>query len=276
MHKCFSCGTIQREDPIGYYNVVKTQYRGDYFGTRYSKRYGISLDDDFENLKKVSERRMDTIENLYLRLGECNRCVAEVCNACYVRNFVFSLRNRSLLDVGCGVGVFVETALRRGYDAKGIDINREILHLVGESVVDRVIIGDFSEFETDKKFDVITMWYTLEHLPAPEEAIKKVWNMLKYGGVFAISTPNCDGASAKFKTSWYYSILPEDHIFEFSPNSLRILLSRNGFSVVKVINTGFHPERVTNIPVLRELFGIYQKLFDIGDTFEIYSTKRFR
>lgn len=275
LYKCNSCNTLQRGDLQKYYDSVRQIYNKDYYHHRYQCRYGKDIKDDIDNIRKLAIRRIEIIENIYLREGECNGCSKIECSNCYVRNFVSSLRNKKILDIGCGMGIFLEVAQARGYETKGIDINKNVLHLASSSVRDNILITDINLFEAKEKFDIITMWYVLEHLPNPEEVIEKVWSMLKYGGIFAVSTPNGYGATARFKPSWYYSIVPEDHIFEFNPKSLSILLTRNKFKVVKVVNTGFHPERITNIPVLKNLVGVYQRLIQVGDTFEIYSVKKF-
>lgn len=274
LYKCNHCKTLQRVSPSDYYSSIKSVYDESYYDENYKKRYGKTLTQDIDNLRKIANNRLDVIENIYLREGECKGCSYNECSSCYVRNFVVSLKGRSLLDVGCGVGIFIEVAKSRGFDVWGVDINKNILHLVSKEIGSRIMINDFESFEINRKFDIITMWYVLEHLPDPEKIIAKVWNMLKYGGIFAVSTPNGDGASSRFNPEWYYSVVPKDHIFEFSPKSLSLLLSRNGFKVVRVINTGFHPERIVKVWGLRELFGLYQKIFNVGDTFEIYAVKK--
>lgn len=274
LYRCSSCRTLQREKPEEYYLEVIKCYNDEYYGSGYTSRYGKDIGSDVEVMRRFAVRRMDVIENIYLREGECEGCGSSMCYGCFVRNFAFSLRRKRVLDIGCGVGVFIEVAKSRGYSVKGIDINGSVLGLVSEYVRGDVEVADIKKFESDEKFDIVTMWYVLEHLPDPESVIRKVWGLLRYGGVFALSTPNGDGASARFVPKWYYSAVPEDHIFEFSPSSLSHLLRRNGFTVRRVVNGGFHPERVVRIGFFREVFGFFQRVIGLGDTFEVYSVKR--
>ncbi|MFN4245771.1 MAG: class I SAM-dependent methyltransferase [Brevinematia bacterium] len=275
IYRCSKCFTLQRKDPFEYYSSVKGVYDSSYYRSRYFERYGKEISLDVENIRKMANKRMDTIENVYLREGECSGCSSFDCGSCYVRNFVSSLRGKRVLDVGCGIGVFLEVAKSRGYDIVGVDLNKDVLHIVSSSIRDNIVISSFEEFDTREKFDVVTMWYVLEHLPDPESVLKKAWNILKYGGVLAISTPNGNGASVRFKPRWYYSVIPEDHIFEFSVEGISIMLSRNNFKIVNVVNSGFHPERVVKLPILKNLFGIYQRIINLGDTFEVYAVKKF-
>ncbi|MCX8029591.1 MAG: class I SAM-dependent methyltransferase [Brevinematales bacterium] len=274
LYKCEDCKTLQRSSPYEYYEEVKNLYNSTYYTQNYKNRYGKEIYEDIENVRKISNRRLDIIENLYLREGECNNCGTSNCSGCYVRNFVSSLKGKSLLDIGCGIGIFIEVAKYRGYQVKGIDINKDTLHIVPNNIRDNIFIIDINKFESKERFDIITLWYVIEHLPNPEDVIRKVWKMLKYGGILGISTPNGDGASARFKPDWYYSVIPQDHLFEFSPYSMSHLLSKNKFKVLKVVNTGYHPERIFKNPISRKIFEIYQTYIGLGDTFEIYASKK--
>lgn len=272
--KCRKCNTLQRENPNEYYEKIKTVYNENYFSERYKKRHGKDIQQDVDNIKKIATRRIEIIENLLLRESECERCNSNSCDGCYVRNLVKSLKNRKLLDIGCGSGIFLEVAKSRSFKVKGIDFNTHILHILPESVREDVIIRDFLEYETDEKFDVVTMFFVIEHMPNVREVLNKVWKMLKYGGILAISTPNSNGFTASLKPENYYSIIPEDHLYEFSVKGLTNLLQKNNFRIAIIINTGFHPERVTNNKFLLPLVSLYQKIKNLGDTFEIYAVKK--
>ncbi len=274
LFKCKRCNTLQRENPDEYYKKIKTVYNDSYFSERYKKRHGKDIKQDIDNIKKIATRRIEIIENLLLRESECEGCNSINCDGCYVRNLVKSLKNRKLLDIGCGSGIFLEVAKSRGFKVKGIDFNKHILHILPENIKEDVIIGDFLSYETDEKFDVITMFFVLEHMPNVKEVLRKVWGMLKYGGILAISTPNGNGFTASLTPSNYYSLIPEDHLYEFSVKSLTNLLKKNNFRISRIINTGFHPERITNKKLVFPFVSLYQKIINLGDTFEVYAVKK--
>ncbi|MGB9621256.1 MAG: class I SAM-dependent methyltransferase [Brevinematia bacterium] len=271
--RCSNCKTLLREDPEGYYKKIKSVYDEEYYNKKYLTRYGKHVKDDFPNIRKLAERRLDIIENTYLKEFECKSCGLGGCNACNIRP-KFSFTNKKLLDIGCGIGVFLEVAKERGFDVKGIDINKDIIYVVNPDIRENIEIVDIMDFNTDEKFDVISMWFVLEHIPYVEEVIKKVWNLLKYGGVFALSTPNGFGASSRYNLSWYLSVFPEDHLYEFSQKGISYLLRRNNFVIRRIVNTGFHPERISKNPFIKNIFHLYQRISGIGDTFEVYAVKR--
>jgi len=91
----------------------------------------------------------------------------------------FSSEEKTLLDMGCGTGDFLETAQQNNWQVSGIEPNsdaREIANRkTNQSVYDT---AQLIKFESNT-FDVITLWHVLEHVPNLEEHItifKKLLN----------------------------------------------------------------------------------------------------
>ena len=73
-----------------------------------------------------------------------------------------------LLDVGCGTGLFLAVARRRGWEPFGIDDCVEAGSHAREHFGLDIWLGDFSEFSGDgRRFDLITGWDILEHARDP-------------------------------------------------------------------------------------------------------------
>ena len=83
-------------------------------------------------------------------------------------------------------------------------------------------------------FDAITLWDVLEHMADPIAVLKKAARLLRPGGILALNVPNIESLIAKLMGSRWPLLLTE-HLYYFSPSSLRLLLERSGFSVA-----GFH------------------------------------
>ena len=84
------------------------------------------------------------------------------------------------------------------------------------------------------RFELITCFQVLEHIPEPLELIKDIHSLLKPGGTFITVTHNLDAFSAKLlgANSPIYDI---EHLQLFSPKTLEILLGRGGFSDVRLV-----------------------------------------
>ena len=82
----------------------------------------------------------------------------------------------------------------------------------------------------DNFFDVVTMWDVLEHLPDPMKTITEARQILKKGGVLALSTVNIASLNAWLqKEKWRY-LYPPEHLFYFTPKSLKKILHDYKFS----------------------------------------------
>jgi len=135
-----------------------------------------------------------------------------------------------LLDVGAHVGVFVEVAQERGWDAAGIEPSRWAVEQ-GRQRGLHMIQGTLRDAELDSEsFDVVTMWDVVEHLIEPMRDIREVARLLKPGGVFCVHTIDVDSRFARLMgRRWPW--LVEMHNYFFSPKTLGAMVERAGLQV---------------------------------------------
>ncbi len=151
----------------------------------------------------------------------------------------FTSKNK-LLDIGCGLGVFLKIAKSSGFNVSGNDISLyarkhltvEKIPLYQGSITENVLPLDF--------FDIVTAWDVFEHIPQVNKAFKAINRTLKKNGYLILTTPNTlswdSKVSGKF---WYgYKKIPE-HLIFFSPHSIKRVLEVNGFKVIKIQTWGF-------------------------------------
>jgi 2-polyprenyl-3-methyl-5-hydroxy-6-metoxy-1,4-benzoquinol methylase len=152
-----------------------------------------------------------------------------------------------LLDVGCGFGFFLERAARRGWQVHGVDVSRVTVDYartrLGLNTVER---GDlFQARYPDAHFQAVCMWNCLEHLPRPQETLREVGRILSAGGVVLTRVPNIDFSRRIWSLrplmrlagihEWSYLCTPPpQHLFGFTPRTLRMMLARTGFDVITV------------------------------------------
>jgi 2-polyprenyl-3-methyl-5-hydroxy-6-metoxy-1,4-benzoquinol methylase len=142
-----------------------------------------------------------------------------------------------LLDVGCHVGVFLELAAGRGWDARGVEPSRWAASQArqrGLGVVCGTLQG--SELPGDH-YDVVTLWDVIEHFTDPAAELREVHRLLRPGGLVGITTMNLDSPIARLLgPRWPW--LMQMHLYYFSVRTLSALLNRCGFEVL-----GVHPHR---------------------------------
>jgi len=102
-----------------------------------------------------------------------------------------------LLDVGAGTGLFMEASLIAGWTAKGLDTSAAAVEIARRITRANVIRGGIEDVPEDAKFDAITLWDVLEHLADPRANLVRIRQLLRTGGLVAISLPNVDGLKAR-------------------------------------------------------------------------------
>lgn len=137
-----------------------------------------------------------------------------------------------LLDVGCGHGLLLDEARRRGYQAHGLELSasaaayaREVLELdVREQTLDALAA------DAPEPFAVIVLADVIEHLDAPAAALDRCVELLAPGGVLCVVTPDPGSLTARLAGRRWWGYVPA-HTYLFPRRTLRELLAARGLVV---------------------------------------------
>jgi 2-polyprenyl-3-methyl-5-hydroxy-6-metoxy-1,4-benzoquinol methylase len=95
-----------------------------------------------------------------------------------------------LLEIGCGMGFLLEEAVRRGFAAQGLEINRWEVEMTRARGLN-VRAGVLEESSTpSESIDVVCMSHVLEHVQDLRSLLHEVHRVLRPGGVLALSQPH--------------------------------------------------------------------------------------
>ncbi|TIH17280.1 methyltransferase domain-containing protein [Marinifilum sp. JC120] len=130
-----------------------------------------------------------------------------------------------MLDVGCGNGSLLEQFHMRlpEWDLYGHEQSaqrEEILHLTG---VKGFYSGKLNQI--DRKFDLITMTYVIEHLTDPLGTFKQLAGLLRDGGQIMVHTSSFEDNP--------FDLMVCDHCSHFTPDTLEFLAVQSGLEVIK-------------------------------------------
>ena len=148
----------------------------------------------------------------------------------YAENFV---ENKIVLDFGCGSGYGTEMLSKNAANITGVDISKEAVDYARNNhQSDNVVFKTISDLN-DEKFDVITSFQVIEHVPNDVEYIKTLKRFLNPGGHLLISTPD------KKHRLFNHIQKPWNifHLKEYTPKSLESLLKKH-FSKVEIFKIG--------------------------------------
>lgn len=148
-----------------------------------------------------------------------------------------------LLDVGCSTGAFLHELQRRhgtAYRSTGVEISRPALEHARrqglEVIEDSLLEHDFE----GRRFDLITFWAVLEHLPDPDAFVRRAADLLRPGGHCVALVPNLESMAVRMLGKRYRYILPQ-HLNYFSATTLRRLLSNAHLSPIAAGGSHFNP-----------------------------------
>ncbi len=139
---------------------------------------------------------------------------------------------KTLLDIGCGPGFFLEEASKY-FETYGVEISKSASDFATNCRKLKVINSGFRSglFEPDK-FDVVTMWDTLEHMDNPQRVLTEVAEVTKKSGLLIFTTGDFNSFSAWFfGKNWHLLNLPE-HLFFFNQKCLKHLFDKTGFEIL--------------------------------------------
>jgi 2-polyprenyl-3-methyl-5-hydroxy-6-metoxy-1,4-benzoquinol methylase len=150
------------------------------------------------------------------------------------------------LDIGAGHGWMVEVGLDLGFDSVGIEPGETSLG--SDRVRGRITHISLEDYaaEASHRFDLITLWHVLEHLPDPVGAIRQIKRLLGDAGRLVVAVPNAEGRMFRLALAlervgmpqlatelWYFKN-PNMHYFYYSPQALTGLLQREGIQPARV------------------------------------------
>jgi 2-polyprenyl-3-methyl-5-hydroxy-6-metoxy-1,4-benzoquinol methylase len=135
-----------------------------------------------------------------------------------------------LLDVGCGHGLLLDEARRRGFDVVGLELSRSAALHAREALGLDVREVPLEEFDSWDSFDVVVLADVIEHLEDPVGAIERCARLLRPGGALCVVTPDPSSLTARMAGSRWWGYLPA-HTCLLPRATLRELLAAQGLLV---------------------------------------------
>lgn len=166
------------------------------------------------------------------------------------------LHGARLLDIGCGRGDFINQAVKKGWEAEGVDLlDWNTPHPV------RIRVGDFLNMDlAETRYDVVTAWAMLEHVRKPSAFFQKVSTLLKPGGRFVFVVPNFGAPGMRHTCT---EDIPR-HLWLFTPRAVAAYLAKYGMTPLSIL----HDDRLyTSYPFGLVRYGFRRlrgKLTDCG------------
>lgn len=161
----------------------------------------------------------------------------------------------SLLDVGCGLGLFLKTLDSKKWNLTGIDIDPKAIQFAQEGSCKNIkfVCNDIMNTTIIKEnsMDVVTILACLEHVKDPTKVLKRVYEILKPGGRIFVRVPYI---IPWIRLNKYLPFLPIKfqvpmHLYDFSPKTLKAFFHKLGYKEVeiRIAAPDILPSRLLNI-----------------------------
>lgn len=147
-------------------------------------------------------------------------------------------RPSTLLEVGCGGGYFLEAARAAGIAVRGVEPAADGAEHARARLDLDVTTGRFEDVPLRGPFDAVCAFHVLEHVHDPAAFLAHARGLLAAGGLLALEVPNLDSARARRDRERWFNLVPDYHLWHFSPASLPRLVERAGFGAPQ-LDTAF-------------------------------------
>ena len=140
----------------------------------------------------------------------------------------------TLIDVGAATGILMDISRKRGWKVEGVEPSVWAVRVAQEKYDLKILEGVFETAPLQKEnYTVVSMVDFLEHIPHPFDAISIAQKLLLPGGTLCLVTPDINSLAARImgKKWWHYR---PGHLGYFSKKSLRFLIQRAGFRIIKM------------------------------------------
>lgn len=240
----------------------KRQYYCDLCGPQFSgKLYRNCAGFDLLQCKRCHLIWTDPLkEDLKKRIGEGKKLGADWADCIYRSNAEFQkkrfsrqldmfLRNYkktldleflSILEVGSGLGYFLDVCNDLGINVEGCDISARCVAFANREHK-RCRQGTLDAHYQAGIFDAVFAFNVIEHVPNPKEFLVEARRVMKPGGMLVLETPvveslfhclaNLGYVISRGRLGWF-GLKPSGHMYKFSKKTFEVICKDIGFRIV--------------------------------------------
>jgi len=161
-------------------------------------------------------------------------------------NLVAEIRPKSLLEIGCGNGSFLEKISSLVDRIEGVDINKSA---VEQCVQKEIPASTKSIKDLEESYEIIASFQVLEHMDNLSETVHDMVNSLLSGGYLILAVPNPDGYLKDIDINLLD--MPPHHNSSWPKQTFDYLASLHGLEI-----TGYYKEPLRYVHYLGYLGNI--------------------
>lgn len=151
-----------------------------------------------------------------------------------IKKLVPEARGKKLLEIGAAKGIFLAKAASQGFEVHGVELNEKLIGNL-KKITDKIYTEDVISLDLPENyFDVIYHRDVMEHIDQPVAFLKKLYRILKPGGILMIDTHNIQSLVNQATKEFHTVVFAFEHPLHWSPASLLFACEQAGFQNKKL------------------------------------------
>ncbi len=138
---------------------------------------------------------------------------------------------QQVLEVGSGLGLFLDVCEELGMSAAGCDIDRRAVSYANRER-ERVRLGTLDGHYASESFDAVFAFNLIEHLTHPREFLEHAWRVLRPGGMLVLETPVQESLFQRLARAAYWVSRHRLDFFGMRPGGHRHKFSKKTFAFI--------------------------------------------
>ncbi len=170
-----------------------------------------------------------------------------------VKHFQQSLKNLTILDVGCGGGLLTEPLARMGAQVTGIDASIKNIQVAKDHAQKQALTIDYQAVAAETlsaKFDIVTCMEVIEHVASVDQFLATCCKLVKPGGILFLSTLN------RTLKSYLLGIIAAEYILGWVPKGThqwqKFMRPQELEKILRTHNFGIHDLKGVNYAPLSD------------------------
>ena len=140
----------------------------------------------------------------------------------------------TILDYGCGTGEFINYMANNNWEGSAVEPSKEARAKIKSQNKNLSVFEKLEELP-ENKFDIITLWHVLEHVPNPNTLIAQLKEKLKEDGLIFVAVPNHKSYDAQhYQSHWAAYDVPR-HFWHFSQKNVTRLFDNNQLLLKEIL-----------------------------------------
>jgi 2-polyprenyl-3-methyl-5-hydroxy-6-metoxy-1,4-benzoquinol methylase len=144
----------------------------------------------------------------------------------------YTVSKGNLLDIGAGIGAFLNEMKNRQWKATGIEPDEGARTQAKNLFAIDLLSTSSLQNLPAKSFDAITLWHVLEHVHSLHQYVEQLKLLLKDEGKIFIAVPNYQSLDADiYRNNWAAYDVPR-HLYHFTPKAMEALMQKHGLRII--------------------------------------------